>query len=285
MDELICSWRSSPRVTLTFDSALWHQYFRYLDQIGPFGGESWITVHASLCWLMDPMYTKYSPSPSSIAQSWNVMTDLRGHLAARLKQQLNPPLKPVSQLIDRLLHLNYSNKITPRPWKGCVRTPHLLTPYSLLPLSGKLARGWRLKQKKRRILKVDISNFRSIPSLPLAASDKLFPLFDNSSFVFHIPVPVQISPSVVDILEEPPEHVSVESYFSVRSPPPQRRRRKKRKRRMDFYHRYHRPPPPQILQAPLAVTMAPDIHSNRSFGSYNTRDPRTRSIVHAYLGM
>jgi hypothetical protein len=89
-----------------------------------------------------------------------------------------------------------------------------------------------------------------------------------------MPVPVQISPSVVDIVEDSFDNVSVESYFSIRSPPPQRRRRKKRKRRMDFYRRYYRsPPPPQILQAPLAVIMVPDIHSNRSFGSCNTRDP------------
>ena len=200
------------------------------------------------------------------------MNDLRGLLTARLKQQLNPPLK--SQLMDRLLDCNCPATITPRPRTGRVRSPPLLTPYSLLPFSGKLARCWRLKKQKRRILKVDVDKFRSIPSASSVATDKLFPLFDTSSFVFHMPVPVQISPSVVDIVEDSFDNVSVESYFSIRSPPPQRRRRKKRKRRMDFYRRYYRsPPPPQILQAPLAVIMVPDIHSNRSFGSCNTRDP------------
>jgi hypothetical protein len=43
---------------------------------------------------------------------------------------------------------------------------------------------------------------------------------------------------------------------------------------MDFYRKYSRSPsPPPILQTPLAMTMAPDVHHNRSAGSFNTRDP------------
>jgi hypothetical protein len=99
---------------MTSDSVLWHQYYKYLDQVGAFEGESWITVHASLCWLMDPMYTIYSPSPSIVAQSWQVMTDIRGLLVARLTQQLNPPSKTLSQLIGRLFHLKFLAKTASR---------------------------------------------------------------------------------------------------------------------------------------------------------------------------
>ena len=41
-----------------------------------------------------------------------------------------------------------------------------------------------------------------------------------------------------------------------------------------FIGKYYRPSATtKILQAPLAVTIVPDINRNRSFGSFNTRDP------------
>ncbi len=50
--------------------------------------------------------------------------------------------------------------------------------------------------------------YRSIPSSPSSASsERLFPLFDTSSFVFHMALPVQIFSKSVDPLDEPSEVV------------------------------------------------------------------------------
>jgi hypothetical protein len=59
-------------------------------------------------------------------------------------------------------------------------------------------------------------------------------------------------------------------------PPPQRHRNKKRKRkrRMDFYRKYFRASiPSKVKQLPLACILLPDVHLNRSSGSFNARDP------------
>jgi hypothetical protein len=66
----------------------------------------------------------------------------------------------------------------------------LLSSSSLLHFSGKLATCWRMKKQKRRILKVDVSKYRSIPSPAPASSERLSPLSDTSSFVFYMAVPV-----------------------------------------------------------------------------------------------
>jgi hypothetical protein len=61
------------------------------------------------------------------------------------------------------------------------------------------------------------------------------------------------------------------SSFVLLSPPPHTHKQKrKRKRRMNSYRLFRpHPTPPPIMQVPLAITSVPDIHRNRSVGSYN----------------
>jgi hypothetical protein len=100
---------------------------------------------------------------------------------------------------------------------------------------------------------------RVCPDIPL-------PPIDTTNTL--VPIPLTRSPS---------------SCFHLLLLPPNRHRKKKRKRkrRMHFYRKYFCPPvPPQILQAPLAFALLPDINLNwssgsfnRSSGSFNARDP------------
>jgi hypothetical protein len=76
MDSIITSWRNARKSQSTLGQH-WNQYFSRLDSMGPFAGESWITVHASLSWLMDSsiLYQNAPILPSS--DHWRLMIRFR----------------------------------------------------------------------------------------------------------------------------------------------------------------------------------------------------------------
>ena len=52
MDDLLVSWRTTTSVAPS-PNTIWHRYLQILESFGPFGDECWITVHASMWWLLD----------------------------------------------------------------------------------------------------------------------------------------------------------------------------------------------------------------------------------------
>jgi hypothetical protein len=98
MDDILRSWRGTRMPSHFSIRLVLFQYFSYLDSIGPFGDECWITVHASLCWLMDPLHTYSSPSPSMTSNVWQKMEKLRGNLISQLKVLTQPRQWSLSEI-------------------------------------------------------------------------------------------------------------------------------------------------------------------------------------------
>jgi hypothetical protein len=84
MEDLLNTWRRTPRFRQKQDR-LWNQYLTFLDSVGPFGGECWLLVHASLCWLLDPEFLITLPSALVFGHSWDKMLVMRSHFGRKLQ--------------------------------------------------------------------------------------------------------------------------------------------------------------------------------------------------------
>jgi hypothetical protein len=100
MDDLLFSWRGHDNPSLYSNHLSYLQYTAYIefvDSLGPFGDESWITVHASLFWWFNTDFAiLYSHSSTLFLKWWNRMTKLRQRFVSRI-QNLIPASVDVQQ--------------------------------------------------------------------------------------------------------------------------------------------------------------------------------------------
>lgn len=103
MDDLLTSWRQST-VRGPLLNTSWHRYLQILDSFGPYGDECWLTVHASMWWLLD----SYFISPPSLSYStgkfrrqWRLMLKMRRRLNDAILSKVRytsytyiPPIPP-----------------------------------------------------------------------------------------------------------------------------------------------------------------------------------------------
>jgi hypothetical protein len=106
MDALINSWRAY----LVLDSptdAWWNQYLTILNSLGPFGEESWVTVHLSTLWLLDYSFlvdpdTLYNAS-TKFRYRWRAMIYLRKRFNSEILQQIQYSSAPnIASDTDRI---------------------------------------------------------------------------------------------------------------------------------------------------------------------------------------
>ncbi len=199
MDDLLGSWRSGNSLGARTWDARWHKYFSTLELLGPFGEESWFTVHTSFSWLFDHFFlSSFSISLSSVSfrRRWRIMSCLRSRFALTISERPRyhiPPSPP----------------------------PTLLTAIS------------------------------APTCLPFS--------YDETSLA-EAEAKRCCSPVPTRHMLPPPLHRK-------------KRHKKKRKRRVVTLLRSYSPSPPKLRVVPRSFTCAPDIHVNRSSGSFNARDP------------
>jgi hypothetical protein len=61
-------------------STIWHRYLQILESFGPFGDECWLTVHASMWWLLDLFFLSplsISYSTGKFCRKWRLMVNMR----------------------------------------------------------------------------------------------------------------------------------------------------------------------------------------------------------------
>ena len=188
MDDLLLSWRSHPPFSSSY-GALWNQYLTYLSELGPFGGECWITVHSSLSWLLDPAFIDVPPSAATIQLRWSQMRRLRIQLAShvnKLIQSLPPTISPaIHRIIEHPVPLV---AITP---VALSETPHITALRRQCPKQLRRKRPLtivysllvgRSKQKKRRHRKRRMEFYRHYHRPP-----KVLPIFQILLEVTSIP--------------------------------------------------------------------------------------------------
>ena len=172
MDSIITSWRNARKSQSTLGQH-WNQYFSRLDSMGPFAGESWITVHASLSWLMDSsiLYQNAPILPSS--DHWRLMIRFRRMLNKGIIQHVRsctpvkhslstpppPPPPPIASPIPApkvslpgiVPKLSASVPLQTAPKKDASRVPRRKRGRKLIPpLYISVFIGRRRKKRKRR---------------------------------------------------------------------------------------------------------------------------------------
>jgi hypothetical protein len=230
MDDILHSWGGS--IPLTGPYSKYHHYFRFLESLGPFGDECWITVHASLFWWFHLTTNFVLCSDSYFLKRWTRMSKSRQHLVLSMRKII-PPYVRVQNFKDLYATVR-------RSLLHSTSLPELkFTPNHP---------SWRAPPPPPSWMKLLRNRLRSMQTF-------IVPI------VLLVPIILSRSPSPTPQLLFPPPHRH-------------RNKKRKKKRRMDFYRKYFRaPPPPRIHQPPLACILAPDIHLNRSSGSFNARDP------------
>ena len=99
MDDLLASWRLVPATNSSPDPA-WIRYLEIVESFGPFGAESWMTVHVSLMWLLDWFFLSpqiLSYSTNKFCRKWRRMVRMRRDLNVSIAQRIQfsfPPCPP-----------------------------------------------------------------------------------------------------------------------------------------------------------------------------------------------
>ncbi len=83
LDSLLYTWRRRTVRPHQKQDRLWNQYLTFLDSVGPFAGECWLTVHASLCWLLDPAFIVSLPSNAVFGHWWDTWSSCVDTLGVR----------------------------------------------------------------------------------------------------------------------------------------------------------------------------------------------------------
>ena len=94
MDTLLTSWRDNSSTGST-DDASWHQYLSYVDSLGSFGGECWLTVHASLYWLR----SETALSLIDVRRGWAKMVTSRNKFMQHIRKCLAPSPARIRPLV------------------------------------------------------------------------------------------------------------------------------------------------------------------------------------------
>jgi hypothetical protein len=97
MDDLLHSWGGAIPTTGTY--APYHQYFKFLESLGPFGDECWITVHSSLFWWFHCDTPMVLLSSSYFLRRWTWMSNCRQGLVVSMRKLL-PSKVRVQQFKD-----------------------------------------------------------------------------------------------------------------------------------------------------------------------------------------
>jgi hypothetical protein len=97
MDDLLHSWGGA--IPITGPYSPYHHYFQFLESLGPFGDECWITVHSSLCWWFHCDTPLVLLSSSYFLRRWTWMSNCRQCLVVQMRKLL-PSKVRVQQFKD-----------------------------------------------------------------------------------------------------------------------------------------------------------------------------------------
>ena len=169
MDATLASWRASNPPP----DPIWSRYLQIVESFGPYGEESWLTVHLSFMWLLDWFFltpSTISYSTNKFRRQWRLMTKIRRGLSNSIllrRKYSSPPYLPPKSKVD-LEHMvlatstmtltfpsNESSKADDPSFSSCVFTPteniEVTPSFSLvMPLPSR-HRRYKKRRRKRRM--------------------------------------------------------------------------------------------------------------------------------------